>query len=78
VTTRKLTDATLVVRDAIYEGLLIRKGEVLTEELCRERANNVCHYVVEALAKLAEESKPPPFGRVARHLEDLTNDTEGT
>ena len=44
-----LTDALLVTRDAIFDALMVRKGEVLTEELCRERAANGCHYVVEAL-----------------------------
>lgn len=68
---RHISEATLRVRDAIYDGLRVREGEVLTEAVCRERAANVCHYVVEALVQLAEESKPPPFGRVARHLEDL-------
>jgi hypothetical protein len=57
---RPLTDATLIVRDTIYTGLLVRKGEVLTEALARERANNLCMAVIEALKQLAEESKPPP------------------
>ena len=29
------------VRDAIYEGLLMRQGLVLTESICRDRANNI-------------------------------------
>lgn len=54
MTGKALTDVTLAVRDAIYEGLLVRRGEVLTEELARERANNTCLRVVEALRELAE------------------------
>jgi hypothetical protein len=46
---KPLHDAALVVRDAMYSALVVRKGEVLTEEVCRERANNACHYVIEAL-----------------------------
>jgi hypothetical protein len=53
VTGQALTDATLAVRDAIYEGLLVRKGEVLTEAVARERANNICMGVIEALRELA-------------------------
>lgn len=66
MTGRALTDVTLAVRDAIYEGLLVRKGEVLTEDVCRERANNTCTRVIEALRDLAEakaraaELEPPP------------------
>ena len=54
MTGKALTDATLAVRDAIYEGLLVRKGEMLTEAVARERANNVCLRVIEALRELAE------------------------
>lgn len=32
---------TLELRDAIVEALSVRKGEVLTEEVIRERANNL-------------------------------------
>ena len=46
---KPLTDATLRVRDAIYTGLLMRKGAELTEEVCRERANNLCTLVIETI-----------------------------
>lgn len=54
---RRIGDAQLAARDAIYSMLLVRKGEVLTEELCRERAANGSYYVIEALRDLAEASK---------------------
>lgn len=57
---RHVTDATMRARDAIYEGLLVRRGVVLTEEVARERANNIATAVIEVLRQLAEESKPPP------------------
>jgi hypothetical protein len=48
------------VRDVLYNLLLVRRGEVVTEDLARERANNGATQVIEALALLAEEAKPPP------------------
>ena len=53
---RRVSDATMRVRDVLYDGL---RG-VLPEEVARERANNLSMAAVEALAQLAEESKPPP------------------
>lgn len=57
---RHVSEATMRVRDVLYEGLLLRRGLELTEEIARERANNLATAVIEALAQLAEESKPPP------------------
>jgi hypothetical protein len=57
---RHVSEATMRVRDVLYEGLLVRRGEALTEEIARERANNLATQVIEALTQLAEESKPPP------------------
>ncbi len=64
---KPLTDATLRIRDAIYAGLLIREGEVLTEAVARERANNLSLIVVETIREglIAEmqrkaEEQPPP------------------
>lgn len=51
-------------RDVIYEGLLVRRGLEVTEDLARERANNISTAVIEALAQLAEESKPPPVRNI--------------
>ena len=66
---RHVTDGTMRVRDVIYEGLLIRKGELLTEELARERATNLSTAVMEALLQLAEEFQAPPI-RSRYHFED--------
>lgn len=57
---RHVTEATMRVRDVLYEGLLVRRGLELTEEVAREAANNLSMSAIEALAQLAEESKPPP------------------
>ena len=57
---RHVTEATMRIRDVLYTGLLVRQGEQLTEEVARDRANNISVQVIEALAQLAEESKPPP------------------
>lgn len=67
-----VSDATMRARDVIYTGLLVRQGEVLTEEVARERANNIATQVIEALAQLAEESKPPPvrFGHDGETMEE--------
>lgn len=70
---RHITEATLRARDAIYEGLLVRRDEVLTEEVARERANNISTAVVEALRQLAEEWKPPPV-RVHEAMQDAPHD----
>lgn len=37
------------IADAIREALEVRRGEVLTPELCAERANNAACYVLEVL-----------------------------
>jgi len=64
MTARHVTDATMRVRDALYEGLLLRRGMVLTEEVARERANNLSTAVIEVLRELAEirraTDEPPP------------------
>lgn len=57
---RRVTDATMRVRDALYEGLLRRKGLVLTEDVARERANNLATAVLEVLTQMAEEVRPTP------------------
>lgn len=51
---RHVTDATMRVRDVLYEGLLIRRGLELTEEVARERANNLAMTVMETLREMAE------------------------
>lgn len=37
------------IADAIREALEVRRGEVLTPEVCAERANNAACYVLEVL-----------------------------
>jgi hypothetical protein len=51
---KRISDATMAVRDAVYAGLLVRRDEVLTEEVARERANNISVAVIEALHTLAD------------------------
>ena len=72
---RAISDATLRVRDVIYEGLLIRTGLMLDETLARERAANLATAVMETLCQLAEESKPPPV-RSRYHFEERPDPTE--
>ena len=47
--TRPLTTAVLQARDIILECLLVRKGALLTEMVCRERANNCAQALMELL-----------------------------
>ena len=57
---RHVSDAAMVARDVIYASLLRWQGQTITEEFARAEANNMGVAIVEALAQLAEESKPPP------------------
>ncbi len=77
---KALTDATLRVRDAIYVGLLVRRDEVLTEAVARERANNISVAVIETIREglVAEmqrkaEEQPPPV-RVHQAMQDAPHD----
>lgn len=58
---RRITDATMRIRDYLYESLLLRK---IPEDIARERANNMATGVLEVIRQLAAEEKatdaPPP------------------
>lgn len=73
IATPDVTDATLRVRDALYDGLLVRRGRILDEATARERANNLATAVMEVLAQMADERKRAFAGQVARHLEDIAD-----
>ena len=55
-----VSEATMRVRDVVYASLLRWEGQTITEAFARSEANNLGVAIVEALAQLAEESKPPP------------------
>lgn len=43
------------LRDALRDGILIRRGEVIDEALALERANNLVSYVENVLEETAEQ-----------------------
>lgn len=72
------------IRDAIAEGLEVRRGCIITDEIVRDRSNNICEYlrpIIEDLitAALRDAARGEVVvgsigftGETARRLEDVT------
>lgn len=64
MTTKHITDATMRVRDCLYDSLRRWEGQVVTEDFARAWANNMSTAAIEVLRQMADEAKatdePPP------------------